>query len=346
MMPVNMSVIGAGYWGKKVIREILNVSRTTGRVSLCSVIDNSPSMLEQCLREFGPLDYRLSYQGLLSDSTTSAVHICSPNNTHFEVASNFLRSKKHVLVEKPLALRSREAEELVRLAEAKRRVLAVGHVHRFNNGLNELRRIVQSGILGDIYYLRLQWTGYLPPQKDRDVITDLGPHPFDICNNILGTWPTKISCRARGYRGGACDEVAFITAEHVDGVNANIELSWLDSEKHRDVTVVGSDAVARLDCLDQKLVLQRSEKTETISTVPSNTLQEEIIHFVRCVENNSASEPYSNLSDGGIGAGVVRLLEASKRSMLEERTVQVRPSASEELVAGEPAQTGFRKLPS
>jgi predicted dehydrogenase len=346
MMPVNMSVIGAGYWGKKVIREILNVSRTTGRVNLCSVVDNSPSMLEQCLREFGPLDYRLSYQGLLSDSTTSAVHICSPNNTHFEVASNFLRSKKHVLVEKPLALRSREAEELVRLAEAKRKVLSVGHVHRFNNGLNELRRIVQSGLLGDIYYLRLQWTGYLPPQKDRDVITDLGPHPFDICNNILGTWPTKISCRGRGYRGGAGDEVAFITAEHIDGVNANIELSWLDSEKHRDVTVIGSDAVARLDCLDQKLVLQRSEKTETVSTVPSNTLQEEIIHFVRCVENNSASEPYSNLSDGGIGAGVVRLLEASKRSMLEERTVQVRPSASEELVAGEPTQTGLRKLPS
>jgi len=345
-MPVNMSVIGAGYWGKKVIREILNVSRTTGRVNLCSVVDNSPSMLEQCLREFGPLDYRLSYQGLLSDSTTSAVHICSPNNTHFEVASNFLRSKKHVLVEKPLALRSREAEELVRLAEAKRKVLSVGHVHRFNNGLNELRRIVQSGLLGDIYYLRLQWTGYLPPQKDRDVITDLGPHPFDICNNILGTWPTKISCRGRGYRGGAGDEVAFITAEHIDGVNANIELSWLDSEKHRDVTVIGSDAVARLDCLDQKLVLQRSEKTETVSTVPSNTLQEEIIHFVRCVENNSASEPYSNLSDGGIGAGVVRLLEASKRSMLEERTVQVRPSASEELVAGEPTQTGLRKLPS
>ena len=341
-----MSVIGAGYWGKKVIREILNVSRTTGRVNLCSVVDNSPSMLEQCLREFGPLDYRLSYQGLLSDSTTSAVHICSPNNTHFEVASNFLRSKKHVLVEKPLALRSREAEELVRLAEAKRKVLSVGHVHRFNNGLNELRRIVQSGLLGDIYYLRLQWTGYLPPQKDRDVITDLGPHPFDICNNILGTWPTKISCRGRGYRGGAGDEVAFITAEHIDGVNANIELSWLDSEKHRDVTVIGSDAVARLDCLDQKLVLQRSEKTETVSTVPSNTLQEEIIHFVRCVENNSASEPYSNLSDGGIGAGVVRLLEASKRSMLEERTVQVRPSASEELVAGEPTQTGLRKLPS
>jgi UDP-N-acetylglucosamine 3-dehydrogenase len=346
LMPLNISVVGAGYWGKKVIREILNVSSTTGRVNLCSVVDNSPSMLEQCMREFGPLDYRLSYQGLLSDSAVSAVHVCSPNSTHFEVASDFLRSRKHVLVEKPLALRSKEADELVRLAEKNRSVLCVGHVHRFNNGLNELKRIVQSGILGDLYYLRFRWTGYLAVQRDRDVITDLGPHPFDICNNILGTWPIKVSCRGRGYRGGAGDEVAFITAEHVDGVTANIELSWLDSEKHRDVTLVGSDAVARLDCLDQKLLLQRSDKTETISIVPNNTLQEEIIHFARCVENNSASKPCPNLSDGRIGAGVVRLLEASKRSLLEERTVQVRLSAAEELVAGESAQTGFRKLTS
>ncbi len=118
----------------------------------------------------------------------------------------------------------------------------------------------------------------------------------------------------------------------------------MDSEKHRDVTVVGSDAVARLDCLDQKLVLQRSDKTETILTVPSNTLHEEIIHFAECVENNSTSEPYSNLSDGAIGASIVRLLEASKRSVSEERTIQVSIPESEELIASEPAQTGFRKL--
>src|SRR3989441_5697393 len=346
MNPLNLSVIGAGYWGKKVILETLNVDQTTGKVNLHSIVDNSPTILEQFRKEFGPLNYRLSYNDLFSDPAASAVHICSPNNTHFEVASRLLRSKKHVLVEKPLALQAREAGELVRLAETNRRVLSVGHVHRFNNGVKELKRVVDSGVLGDIYYLRFRWTGLIPVQNDRDVITDLGPHPFDICNNILGMWPTKISCRGRGYRGGAGDEVAFITIEHSDGVNASIELSWLDLEKHRDVTVVGSDAVARLDCLDQKLVLQRSDKTETISTVPSNTLQEEIIHFVRCVENNSASEPYSNLSDGGIGAGVVRLLEASRRSLLEEKTVQVRVPASEELVAGEPAQTGFRRLTS
>jgi len=344
MNPLNVSVIGAGYWGKKVIRETLNVAQTTGKVNLYSIVDNSPTILEQCRKEFGPLNYRLSYNDLLSDPAASAVHICSPNNTHFEVASRLLRSKKHVLVEKPLALRAKEAGELVRLAETNHRVLSVGHVHRFNNGVKELKRVVDSGVLGDIYYLRFRWTGLLPVQNDRDVITDLGPHPFDICNNILDMWPTKISCRGRGYRGGAGDEVAFITAEHADGVNASIELSWLDLEKHRDVTVVGSEAVARLDCLDQKLVLQRPDKTETIMAIPSNTLREEIIHFAECIDRNSESKPYANLSDGMLGTGVVRLLETAKRSLREERTVQVPLPESEELIAGESTRTVFRRL--
>jgi UDP-N-acetylglucosamine 3-dehydrogenase len=344
MQPLQISVVGAGYWGRKVIREILSLAQTTGRVSLHSVVDNSPSTLEQCRKEFGPLKYRLNYRDLLSDPEASAVHICSPNPTHFEVASELLRSKKDVLVEKPLALRSREAYELVRLAETNRRVLSTGHVHRFNNGVTELKHVVDSGVLGDIYYLRLSWTGFLPPQKDRDVITDLGPHPFDICNNILGVWPTKITCKARSYRIRTSDEAAFITAEYLDGVVANIELSWLDHERRREVTVVGSDAVARLDCLDQKLALQRADRSEPVAVVQSNTLGNEILHFAECVEHNGGTEIYTNLADGWLGAGVVRLLQTSRRSLYEERTAQIQPLDSPEIWAGEQTQKGFRKL--
>src|SRR3989475_802159 len=288
MQPLPISVVGAGYWGRKVIREILSLAQTTRRVSLHSVVDNSPSTLEQCRKEFGSLKYRLNYGDLLSDSEASAVHICSPNPTHFEVASELLRSRKDVLVEKPLALRAREAYELVRLAETNRRVLSTGHVHRFNNGVTELKRVVDSGVLGDIYYLRLNWTGFLPPQKDRDVITDLGPHPFDICNNVLGEWPTKITCKGKGYRTRTSDEVAFITAEYLDGVVANIELSWLDRERRREVTVVGSDAVARLDCLDQRLVLRRSDSSDPVSVVQSNTVVD--AYRVRNLESNIPEE--------------------------------------------------------
>src|SRR2546427_451790 len=160
MKPLNISVVGAGYWGRKVIRETLALSRTSGQISLHSVVDNSPTVLEQCRKEFGSL-----------------------------------------------------------------------------------------------YYLRFRWTGYLPPQKERDVITDLGPHPLDICNHVLDVWPRKISCRGRGFRVGMSDEVAFINTEHANGLHANIELSWLDHEKRRDVMVVGSEGMAHLDCLDQKLSL-------------------------------------------------------------------------------------------
>ena len=92
--PVRIAVIGAGYWGKKVIREVLDVAKTTGRVQLHAVVDNSPTMLAQCQQEFGPLDYRLDYQGLLTDPKLSGVHICTPNATHFEVAASFLRHGK------------------------------------------------------------------------------------------------------------------------------------------------------------------------------------------------------------------------------------------------------------
>src|SRR5207302_9643414 len=127
MSRLNIAVIGAGYWGKKVIAQILDLARTGDEMNLYSVADSSPIALENCRKEFGPLNYRLDYRELVSDPKVSAVHLCSPNQTHFEIASEFLRQGKHVLVEKPLAMKSREAYELVRLAKEHGSVLCTGH---------------------------------------------------------------------------------------------------------------------------------------------------------------------------------------------------------------------------
>jgi UDP-N-acetylglucosamine 3-dehydrogenase len=331
MNRVSVAVIGAGYWGKKVISEILNLSADGFDVGLHSVVDSSSVALEQCRKQFGQLDYRSDYQDLLEDSNVTAVHLCSPNSTHFRIASEFIRKGKHVLVEKPLALKSTEAFELVRLAKENGKVLSVGHVHRFNNGVRSLRRVLASGVLGDVYYLHLKWTGFLGLQTGREVISDLGPHPFDIANNLLGTWPRKISCRGRGFRANAGYEMASIYSEHPNGLDAFIELSWLDMEKHRDVNVIGSNGAARLDCLDQRLVLQRKDRAEPVFVVPNNTLREEIIHFVNCIRHNGGPEPYPNGASGGIGANVVALVEASKKSLEEDRTVRIQLSPAPEV---------------
>src|SRR5437016_2062939 len=324
MNPLRISVIGGGYWGKKVIRETLEVGRTTGSSRLHSIVDNFPESLAQCRQEFGPgLDFRTDYHALTTDPSVTGVHICTPNSTHFEVASAFLRQGKHVLVEKPLTLRTEEAYELVRLANENKAVLCVGHIHRFNNGVRELRRVLAEGVLGEVYYVELRWTALMNPQLQREVITDLAPHPFDICNYVVNAWPDKVSCKGRGYRTKLNEEVAFITAEHKGGLLAHIELSWLDPNKRREVTIVGSDGVAHLDCSGQKLFLEKTSGKRELPVSPSNTLASEIIHFTDCIRSKQDSTPFSNHSDGILGARVVSLLEASRESMYQERTLQV-----------------------
>ncbi len=331
MRPIRIAVIGAGYWGRKVIREIIDLSRTTGNVELHAVADNSPTILEQCQREFGKLDYRLDYRTLLLDPELDAVHICTPNSTHYEVASSFLREGKNTLVEKPLTLKSGEAYDLLKQAQAKNRVLCAGHIHRFNNGVKELQRAINTGVLGDLYYLRLEWTGFLLPQSQREVITDLAPHPFDISNYLLNAWPTKVSCRGKGFRTKENEEVAFINAEYSNGLCMNVEVSWLDRQKRRNVTVVGSEGIARLDCGGQTAVLQHGDQIDRVNITPSNTLRMEISHFADCISHNARSESFPNLSDGLLGAQVVTLLEASRESLRRERTVQVQFPVAEEV---------------
>jgi len=324
MNPLRIAVIGGGYWGKKVIRETLAISQATGSSQLHSIVDNFPESLAQCRKEFGPgLDYRTDYRALATDPSLTGVHICTPNHAHFEVASTFLRQGKHVLVEKPLTLRTEEAYELVRLAKENKAVLCVGHIHRFNNGVRELKRVLADSSIGDVYYLRLRWTALMNPQLLREVITDLAPHPFDICNYLLDAWPEKIACKGRGYRTKQNEEVAFITADYKGGMIAHVELSWLDRDKRREVMIVGSKGTAQLDCVDQKLALELQGGRQEIPVSVSNTLGDEIRHFYDCIRNNQDSTPYSNHSDGILGARVVSLLEASRESMFQDRTVQV-----------------------
>jgi len=324
MNPLRISVIGGGYWGRKVAKEILDIGRTSGEVKLHSLVDSSPASLAACREEFGSgIEYSWDYQSLATDRSLSGVHIATPNSTHFEVASTFLRQGKHVLVEKPLTLKTEEAYELIRLARENKCILCVGHIHRFNNGVRELRRVLSEGLIGDPYYVLMRWTALMSPQLQREVITDLAPHPFDICNYVLGMWPEKVSCKARGYRTKQNEEVAFVTAEHNGGLLAHIELSWLDRNKQRAVTVVGSKGNAHLDCVTQKLFLEKSNVLEDIPVSPSNTLREEITHFANCIHNNRDSTPFTNHSDGILGARVVALLEASRESMYHDRAIQV-----------------------
>jgi predicted dehydrogenase len=312
--PVRVAVVGAGYWGRKLVYEYMSAECNKGNVRLASVCDPSPSARLYCKEKLSVKEELLTdnVEDLMEDSKISAVHIATPSPTHFDIARLALEAGKDVLVEKPMTLTSREAYKLVDLAASRELVLHVGHIFRFNSAVRRARQILDRGDIGKIYYGRIQWTDscYFP---DRDIIFDLGPHPVDISNQLLHSWPAQVSGFARSYRNSKHhEEIAYGLAEFDDGIFAHMELSWLHPGKVREVTIVGSDAAMVVDCLNQRIVVHGNGETVQVPVDANNTIESEISWFVDCVDRR-----YLGVESGLIGVLTVEVLEAMHKSMWE-----------------------------
>jgi len=320
---INVGVIGVGYWGKKIANEYLQLSKENSFVDLYAICD----LLEDNLKYYennGVPRVTRNYKETISSSNVDAVNVCTPNETHYKICTEALEAGKHVLVEKPMTLSSAEAYELVDVAHKENLVLSVGHIFRFNNALRMARDLIKNGFFGDIFHLKLQWTTLMPPIEGRDIITDLAPHPFDILHFLLGSWPLKMTCKAKAYRRKKHEELAYIVAEFRNNVMAHIELSWLSPGKTREVYVIGSDRSAKIDCLSQDLKVFEDNGFHDVYVSKNNTIQDELMHFVHCIQNNGVvNHSYLNRSNGLVGAHVVRLLEIARKSMDEDKTETV-----------------------
>jgi predicted dehydrogenase len=324
MKRTNVAVIGAGYWGKKIVYEYSELAKNGFEVNLSAVCDLSMENLQFCNKSYGIPNICSSLEDILSDREIDAVNICTPSETHYKITKAALEEGKHVLVEKPMSLNSSEAYELVDLADEKGLVISVGHIYRFNNAVRKVRSLIEEGFFGDVFYLKLRWTTLCPPLKGRDILTDLAPHPFDIINFLLNDWPSKLSCKAKTYRRKELEEVAYCVAEFDNGVMAHIELSWLLPGKTREVNVSGSKGFAKIDCLNQVIEGYKNGEIYAIPVKRNNTIKDELEHFIKCIGNGKSGNPVCNNRNGGLlGANVVKLLEAARRSVETEKTERV-----------------------
>lgn len=318
--PINVAVIGAGHWGKKVIEEYLQLASCSSDVRLSMVCDVKDQNLKHCS---GALDLTKSklvqdYAEVLSSDGVDAVHICTPNETHYDFGKMALNAGKHVLLEKPMALHAKNAWELVAIAEARHLCLQVGHIFRFNNALRMIRDLIRQNYFAELYYLKLEWTTLMPSPLGRDIIYDLGPHPVDILNYLLDEWPSKVTCQARAYRRKLLEELAYITMDFNGKSMAHVELSWLQPGKRRELTVVGSERSASVDCLDQTIRIFEGDDGEKfgLNVLKNNTILDEVSHFVECISRDTNSK-----NNGAIGAKNTAVLEGLRKSLQEERTV-------------------------
>jgi predicted dehydrogenase len=234
--PVRIAVVGLGYWGPNLVR---NINEFPGAEAVV-VCDLRSDALETITRRYPAVRATTSFSEVLADDEVDAVVIATPVSRHHPMAAAALRAGKHVFVEKPLAASSREASDLIGLAERLGLVLMPGHTFLYSPPVMMIRKLIESGELGEIYFISTSRVNLGLHQPDVSVAWDLGPHDFSILRYWLGETPAYASALSRGCVIPTIPDVAFINLEFPSGTVAHVELSWLAPSKLRRTTVVGS----------------------------------------------------------------------------------------------------------
>jgi predicted dehydrogenase len=242
--PVRVAVVGLGYWGPNLVRNLHELPEGAEVVAVC---DSREDRLGAMGRRYPAVNLLQSYGDVLSDDSIEAVVIATPVATHYPLAAAALRSGKHVFIEKPLAASTEEAGELIELAEDRNLVLMPGHTFLYSPPVETIRSIIAAGEIGEIYFISTSRVNLGLHQSDVSVVWDLGPHDFSILQYWLGSCPSYVSALSRGCVMHDTPDVAFVNLEYASGGVAHVELSWLAPSKLRRTTIVGSQKMIVYD---------------------------------------------------------------------------------------------------
>jgi len=327
-----IAVIGAGHWGPNLIRNFHDKQRSV----VARVVDRDEKRNAQVAARFPDIAVSTDAEDVFGDATIDAVVIATPTITHYALVKRALEAGKHVLVEKPIATRSAEAQELCALADARGRVLLVGHVFLYNGAVRRVKQYLGAGELGRVYYVSMVRTNLGPIRADVNAAWDLAAHDISIVNYWLDADPLSVSSVGGSWINARVEDAVFATLRYPNDVLVNLHTSWLNPRKNRDVTVVGDRKMLTFDDLDlnepirlyDKYVSDEATKVGFVDTfatfrasvrdgditIPKVALGEplksECDEFLDCIERGGKPT-----SDGRVGARVVRVLEALSRSI-------------------------------
>jgi predicted dehydrogenase len=241
--PVRVAVVGLGYWGPNLIRNLHEVHEA----EVVWACDLREEALATLARRYPAVPRTTRLDEVLGDEAVDAVVVATPVSTHYELALAALRADKHVLVEKPLAASSRQALELLETAANRGLVLMPGHTFLYSPPVRMIRDLMESGELGEIYFISTSRVNLGIHQPDVSVVWDLGPHDFSILRYWLGELPSTVAAMTRGCVTPNTPDVAFIHLAFGSGAIAHVELAWLAPSKLRRTTIVGSEKMVVYD---------------------------------------------------------------------------------------------------
>tara|TARA_Y100000588_G_scaffold152200_1_gene166306 strand:- start:35 stop:1066 length:1032 start_codon:yes stop_codon:yes gene_type:complete len=334
MNKLQVNVIGAGHWGPNVVGALHGLAN----VEVRTVCDLNESALKKIRQRFPTVETTTDTQETLADREAHAICIATPVSSHFELALAALANGKHVMVEKPLCTTSAECLILEKEAARRNLVLMVGHVFLFNPSIIKVKQILQSGELGNIFYMEAHRTNLGPVRQDVNAIWDLTSHDISIFNFLLDNDPLSASAVGSKALDGQVEDTTFCTLKYPKGVLAHAHASWLNPKKVRQITIVGERKMLTWDDIDITHPIRIYDSNVTLETQYSDSFAAHRMNYHRgdvIMPQVEGGEPLRNEckafadsilksnpapSDGKFGRKVVEALEAIDRSLQAKGT--------------------------
>jgi len=327
---INVGVIGYGYWGPNLVRNLAEQPET----NMVAVCDLSSERLAQVRRRYPGVTTHTDPRELTHDPAIDAIAIATPISSHFDLALQALQADKHVLVEKPLAANPTQVRRLIEEADRRRRVLMVDHTFVYTGAVRKIHEIVQSGSLGELYYYDSVRVNLGLFQHDVSVLWDLAVHDLSIMDFVLPTRPTAVSATAMGHVPGRPENIAYLTLFFEGSLIAHVHVNWLAPVKLRKTLIGGSRRMIVYDDLEPSEKIKVYDKGITVDETGermreiligyragdmlaprldgTEALQTETAHFLECIAGGT-----SPITDGHAGLRIVQILEAATRSLAE-----------------------------
>ena len=326
MSQVKVGVIGYGYWGPNVVRNLFALEAC----EVTAIADRNPAALQKARRTYPGLHVTTDANEILTSPDIDAVAIITPVWTHYELARTALENGKHVFVEKPFTSTSGQAEALIELAERRNLRIMVDHTFLFTGAVKKIGELIDAGALGPLLYFDSSRINLGLFQHDVSVIWDLAPHDLAIMDHVIRDTPEAVVATGGTHFGKHAD-IAFLTIYFPNNVLAHINVNWMSPVKVRTTLIGGRETMLVWNDLEADEKIKVYDKGVTVSSregvydllvsyrsgdvwapkvAQTEALNAELSYFIECVTNGCT--PFN---DGAAGLRVVRLLEAADQSL-------------------------------
>lgn len=314
MKQTNVGVIGVGSMGYNHVR----IYSELENANLVAISDMVRGTLDKVSKEFNTVGY-VDYDNILQIDDIEVVNICVPTVFHHDVVMRAIEAGKNVLVEKPIASKLNEAEEMIKAAEDAGVTLATGHVERFNPAVRVAKKLIDEGAIGEVVTANSKRLGPFPPRiRDVGVAIDLAIHDIDIFNYLFNSRANTVFANMSSkLKNCEFEDHAEIMTKYDSGVLSILETNWLTPYKKRQLNITGIDGIISVDYGNQTVTLfKENNQVEDIKVENKEPLKEELKSFVDCVQNNTPPEV-----SGKDGYEALRIVDAAMTSSKDKRLV-------------------------